>query len=155
VYNVLMSEKSESQLTDEFKKDIKEKRKQNNYLGTFLAFLAIALVFGTLGVAGYQMIFRPESIETKSASEKIESRPEQKVETKTETPAVTAPAATTPAPAATTPAATSETTYTVVAGDSWSSIANAHGITSAKLMEFNGTTSEDLQIGQTIKIPKS
>ncbi len=152
-----MSEKSESQLSDEFKKDIKEKRKNNNFLGTIIAFLAIALVFGTVGVAGYQMLFRPEAIESKSASEKIESRPAEKKEAKVETPA--APAATTPA--ATTPAATTttttatETTYTVKSGDTWSTIANANGLSSAKLMEYNGTTSENLQIGQTVKIPKS
>ncbi len=149
-----MSEKSESQLSDEFKKDINEKRKSNNFLGTVIAFLAIALVFGTVGVAGYQMLVRPESIESKSASEKIESRPAEKKEVKTETPstpAATTPAPTTPAPAAT----TSETTYTVKSGDTWSTIANANGISSAKLMEYNGTTSEDLQIGQTVKLPKS
>jgi cytoskeletal protein RodZ len=149
-----MSEKSEKQLSDEFKKDIKEKRNTNNLLGTFLAFLAIILVFGTVGVAGYQMLFGPEKIENKSASEKIESRPEEKKETQAVTPEVTAPApaATTPTAPATAPASTSKS-YTIVSGDTWSSVANANGISSAKLMEYNGTTSEDLQIGQTIKLP--
>jgi len=154
VYNVFMSEKSEKELSDEFKKDIKEKRKTNNLLGTFLAFLAIILVFGTVGVAGYQMLFSPEKTENRSVSEKIESRPEEKKETP-----VVSPESTTPAPAVvapttpvTTPASTSKS-YLVVSGDTWSSVANANGISSTKLMEYNGTTSEDLQIGQTIKLP--
>lgn len=150
-----MSNTSESQLSDEFKNDIKEKRKKNNFLGTFIAFLAIILVFGTVGIAGYQLVLGGNQVESKSASEKIESRPEEKAEVKEEEPAKTEAKVETKAetPAATT--TVTETQYTVVSGDTWSSIANANGLTSARLMEYNGTSAEDLQIGQVIKIPKS
>ncbi len=152
VYNSSMSKESESQLSDEFKKDIKAPHKNSNFFGTLIALIAIVLVFGTVGIAGYQMLFRPESIETKSAEEKIESRPVEKTETKTETKVETKTETKTTTPVAT---AEKDTSYTVKSGDTWSSIANANGMSSTKLMEYNGTTSEDLQIGQTIKVPKS
>jgi LysM repeat protein len=152
-----MSKEANSQLSDEFKKEIREKGGKKNILGTILAILAIVLVFGTIGVAGYELVFKPEQIQEKSANEKIESRPES-AETP-QTPAATTPAPaattpTTPAAPATTPAATTAT-YTVASGDTWSSIANANGMSSATLMKYNNATTEDLQIGQVIKIPKS
>lgn len=141
-----MSKEAKSQLTDEFKKDIRENGSKKNILGTLLALIAIILVFGTIGVAGYELIFKPEKIVQKSADEKIESRPDAKTET---------PKVETPAPAAVAPAATPTfTSYTVVSGDSYSSIANANGMSSAALMKYNGVTTEDLQIGQIVKIPK-
>ena len=149
-----MSKESKSQLSDEFKKDIKENGGKKNILGTILALIAIVLVFGTIGIAGYELIFKPEKVQQKSVDEKIESRPEEQIETpkvETTAPAPT-PAAEKPAPAAT-PAGTT-TDYTVVSGDSYSSIANANGLSSADLMKYNNATSEDLQIGQVIKIPK-
>ena len=143
-----MSKESDGQLSDEFKEDIRKNGGKKNIFGTILAVIAIIIVFGTIGVAGYELIFKPEKVEQKTADEKIESRPTEDI-TKTTTPAATTPAPTTVAPA---PAFTN---YTVVSGDSYSSIANANGITSEVLMKYNGATSEDLQIGQVLKIPKS
>lgn len=152
-----MSKETNRKLSDEFKNEIKEERKRKNIFGTILAFLAVVLIFGTIGIALYQLLMKPETVENKSASEKIISKPteDKKEPVKEEVPAATTPAPT-PTPAATTPAPTATSTdYTVVAGDTWSSIANANGMSSAKLMEYNGASSEDLQIGQVIKIPKS
>lgn len=143
-----MSKEYDGQLSDEFKEDIRKNGGKKNIFGTILAVIAIVIVFGTIGVAGYELIFKPEKVEQKTADEKIESRPTEDT-TKTTTPAVTTPAPTTLAPA---PAFTN---YTVASGDSYSSIANANGITSDVLMKYNGATSEDLQIGQVLKIPKS
>jgi len=145
-----MSKESNSQLSDEFKKDIRENGGKNNILGTLLALIAIILVFGTIGVAGYELIFKPESVEQKTANEKIESRPETVVETpKAETTTPT-PVAVTPTPVAT-PTATAKE-YTVAEGDVLGSIANKFDTTVAKLMALNGITDENsLQIGQVIK----
>jgi LysM repeat protein len=143
-----MNKESKNQLSDEFKKDIHESGAKRNVLGTILAFIAIILVFGTIGVAGYELIFKPEKTQQKTSEEKIESRPEQNVET---------PKAETPSPPVASPPETTvptSTEYTVVSGDSFSSIANANGMSSADLMKYNGITSEELQIGQIIKIPK-
>lgn len=140
-----MNKKADDQLSEEFKTDIRENGSKKNILGTLLAIIAIVLVFGTIGIAGYELVFKPEKIQTKTADEKIESRPIEK----TETPAVQTPA---PAPVPTTQPAFTE--YTVVSGDSFSSIANTNGLTSAELMKYNNVTSEDLQIGQTLQIPK-
>lgn len=146
-----MSKENDSRLSDEFKKEIKESRKNNNLLGTFIAAIAIILVFGTVGIAGYQMIFRPDGIESKSASEKIESRPEEKKETLPAT-ATIPEVATTPAAPASTPAATT-TTYTVLSGDVLGSIASKFSVSVAKLMQLNGITDEgSLQIGQVLKL---
>jgi len=134
-------------LSDEFQKDIRENGGKRNILGTLLALLAILLVFGTIGVAGYELIFKPEQIQQKSAEDKIESKPTETVET----PKVEAPVVATPAPAATD---LGYTEYAVVSGDSFSSIANTNGMSSSDLMKYNNVTSEDLQIGQIIKIPK-
>jgi LysM repeat protein len=147
---------STSDLSDEFKNEIKKSRKNRNFLGTILAFMAIVLIFGTIGIALYQLIEKPEATENKAASQKILSKPaaDQKATTTTpSTPAAT-PATTTPAATTTTSTATTKD-YTVVAGDTWSSIANANGMTSAALMKANSSTTENLQIGQVIKIPKS
>lgn len=142
-----MSKESNNQLSDEFKNDIRDNAGKRNIFGTILALIAILLVFGTIGIAGYELIFKPEQIQQKSADEKIESRPVETVET----PKVEAPAVVTPAPVATD---LGYTEYTVVSGDSYSSIANTNDMSSADLMKYNSTTTEDLQIGQVIKIPK-
>jgi LysM repeat protein len=147
------------QLSDEFKKEVKESGSKKNILGTVTALIAIVLVFGTIGIATYELIFKPDKIQQKSADEKIESRPEAQVETPTTgTTTPSATATSTPAPAITTPPTTTTqptyTNYTVVTGDTYSSIANANNLSSASLMQYNNTTSEDLQIGQVIKIPK-
>ena len=143
-----MSKESKNQLSDEFKKDISENGAKRNVLGTVLALIAIVLVFGTIGVAGYELIFEPEQIQEKSADEKIESRPKETVETpKVETPAVEAPAPATPT--VSTPPVKE---YTVVEGDVLGSIASRFETTVAKLMELNGITDENsLQIGQVLK----
>ena len=143
-----MSKESKNQLSDEFKEDIRENGAKRNVLGTVLAFLAIVLVFGTMGIAGYELIFKPEQIQQKSADEKIESRPTETIETpKEETPAVV-----TPAPATPTVSTPTVKEYTVVEGDVLGSIANRFETTVAKLMELNGITDENsLQIGQVLK----
>ena len=146
---LVMNKESTSQLSDEFKKDIRENGGKKNILGTILAILAILLVFGTIGVAGYELIFKPEKVQQKSADEKIESRPS--AETVVPAPAPTTPVAVTPVAVTATPGFTN---YTVVSGDTFSSVANKNNMTSTELMKFNGSTTEDLQIGQVIKIPK-
>lgn len=156
-----MSKAIDGQLSDEFKKDIRENNGKRNILGTLIAFIAIILVFGTLGIAGYELFFKPDASSTKTAEEKIESRPasdDSTTNTTTTTPAATTPTTTPDTTTTSTPEATTEseyTEYTVVSGDSYSSIANANGMSSAELMEYNDTSSEDLQIGQVIKIPKN
>lgn len=145
-----MSKEINSQLSDEFKKDIRENGGKNNILGTLLALLAIVLVFGTIGVAGYELVFKPEKVQQKTANEKIESRPTEVVETpKTET--VTPAPVSTPTAPAVTPTATAKE-YTVVEGDVLGSIATKFDTTVAKLMALNGITDENsLQIGQVLK----
>lgn len=145
-----MSKEKNSQLSDEFKKDIRENSGKKNILGTLLAFIAVLLVFGTIGVTGYELVLKPEETMQKSSEEKIESRPTETEEIK-EVPreeAVVTP------PATPTETVAEYTDYTVASGDSYSSIANANGMSSADLMKYNGVTTEDLQIGQVIKIPK-
>lgn len=148
-----MSKEAKSQLSDEFKKDIRENGGKKNILGTLVAIIAIVLVFGTIGIAGYELVFKPENIVEKTANEKIESRPNETVETpKADTPA---PAPVTPAPTTvTTPTAPTSTAkeYTVVEGDVLGSIATKFDTTVAKLMALNGITDENaLQIGQVLK----
>jgi len=150
-----MSKKEGSQLSDEFSKEIKESRGNKNIFGILTAIVAVILIFGTIGLASYQLFFRPEQNESKSAEEKIESSPESSEKAAT-TPAATTPAATTPA--ATTPAAanTSATQdYLVVDGDVMGSIATKFNTTVANLKTLNSITDENsLQIGQTLKVPK-
>ena len=150
-----MSKKEDSKLSDEFQKEIKESRKSKNYLGVLLALIAIVVIFGTVGVAVYQFVYKPDVVNNKSADQKIESRPEEEVTKPVETPApaVTPPAATTTTPPVST--TTGYTNYTVKSGDTWSSIANDNNMKSTDLMTYNGATAEMLAIGQVIKIPKS
>jgi hypothetical protein len=145
-----MSKEIKGQLSDEFEKDIREKHKSRNVLGTVLALISIVLVFGTIGVAGYELVFKPEKTLQKTADEKIESRPDPVTDT---TPSANTSPVADVASSAPTVVATS-TDYSVVSGDSFSSIANANSMSSADLMKYNNTTAEDLQIGQIIKIPK-
>lgn len=93
---------------------------------------------------------------TRAPGEKIENQPEVKdestkaAETKTLAPAT----ATAPAPAAPAPAKKSETTYVIKEGDTLSGIANANGMTSKQLMDYNGIVDPaSITPGQSIKIP--
>lgn len=148
-----MSNEDNNKLSDEFKNEINKSGSQKNILGTLLALLAVFLVFGTIGVAGYELIFKPETIEQKSSGEKIESRPQE--DEKTETVVTQEESSEVPKAQEETKNAEPEfTEYTVVSGDTYSSIANANDMSSADLMSYNGVSGEDLQIGQVIKIPK-
>lgn len=90
--------------------------------------------------------------ETKTPSEKIENQPEIKEEKPSEAPATTQPA---PAPTpAEQPKEEGYTVYVVKEGDTLSGIANANGMTSARLMDYNGLVDINLMPGQNIKIPK-
>lgn len=53
------------------------------------------------------------------------------------------------------PTSSTETTYTVVKGDSLYKIANKFGVTVDNLKEINNLTSNTLSIGQVLKIPTS
>lgn len=147
-----------TQLSDEFKRAIREDRGKKNILGTILAFLAVVLVFGTIGIAGYELFFKTDASTTKTADEKIESSPtanDVAVTTNDTTAATTDTTTTDSADASTSTSTADYTEYTVVAGDSYSSIANENDLSSTELMEYNDTTDENLQIGQVIKIPNN
>lgn len=92
---------------------------------------------------------------TKTPAEKIENQPEIKnEEPKTEKPSATAPAEQqTPAPADQ-PKEESYTVYVVKEGDTMSGVANANGMSSSQLMEYNGLVDITLMPGQNLKIPK-
>jgi LysM repeat protein len=152
-----MSKNAGSGLSDEFKKHIKETRSNKNIFGVITALIAVILVFSFLGVASYEIFFKQAKAETKSASEKIESKPgdqaavaadTSQTEKKTETPA-------TPATPAASTSSDQTTTYVVVEGDVLGSIAGKFNTTVAKIKELNNITDENsLQIGQTLKVPK-
>lgn len=54
-----------------------------------------------------------------------------------------------------TPATAVETTYTVVAGDAMSLIAQRFGTTSAAIRAANNLPNDDVRIGQVLKIPRA
>lgn len=144
-------------LSQEFREEIKGvKSKRKKSTATWILIILILLVFGSLVVGTYQIFFRSEKIDQikDDSASKIENRPEIPETPVVETPQATVPENTTPTTPDPTPAP-SVTEYTVQAGDTWSSVANANGMTSKELMDYNSATSEDLQIGQNIKIPKS
>jgi LysM repeat protein len=154
----------DGQLSDEFKKEIKESGSKKNILGTVTALIAIVLVFGTIGVAGYELLFKPDKVQQKSADEKIESRPDSQTETSTTGTTATAATPTTPkAVTTTTPTTTAQTSnepqyteYTVADGDVLGTIATKFNTTVANLKTLNSITDENsLQIGQVIKVPKN
>lgn len=75
----------------------------------------------------------------------------------TRTPASTSTPGTTPSGTATaTPSAGgSETTYTVVAGDAMSLIAQRFGVTAAAIRAANNLPNDDVRIGQVLRIPRA
>lgn len=148
-----IEENKNQDLFEDFKNEVFSQTKRNTGKIVLISTLII-IIFGMLGVASYQIFFKPEKIDdTKTASEKIESRPEIKEETSTkEEPK--SEVVTPPTPASTPTPQPTEVSYTVQSGDTWSSIANSNDMTSTELMKYNGASGEDLQIGQTVKIPK-
>lgn len=151
----IKKQEKESDILDEFKNEVLNRKKRSVPKILGISFL-ILVVFGLLGVAAYQIFYKPEQINTpKTAEEKIENVPQDTEKPKQDTPQPTPTPTPTPTPAPTPAPTPTVTDYTVQAGDTWSSIANANGMTSANLMKYNGATSESLQIGQVIKIPKN
>lgn len=148
-------EKNEEEaIVDEFKEELIHEREKRTKPMVWVLFVIILLIFGSLGVGAYQIFLKPEKIEeAQENQDKIQNRPAEEEAPKTEEKKEEPKQETAPVQNTTT-TAPDYTEYTVAEGDTWSSIANEHGITSAKLMEYNGTSSEDLQIGQKIKIPK-
>lgn len=69
--------------------------------------------------------------------------------------AATSTATSTATPTPTPTAVAAETTYTVVAGDAMSLIAQRFGTTSAAIRTANNLTNDDVRIGQVLKIPRT
>ena len=133
---------------DNLKNAIKKEAAKSDVMSRFMIPLFTFIVIGLVAAGLTWYYSRPELTDQKTKAEKIENAPNVKEEPqlKNTTPA---PAATTPAPAA-----TSATTYTVQSGDTMSSIANANGLTSKQVADYNGITDVDsLKIGQVLKIP--
>lgn len=132
---------------DEFKDEVKKEAERGAaFKRIFLPLLVFLLIGGAVAFATWYYA-RPEKTVPKT-EEKIQTPPTDNTN-KTPTPAatITPPPVATPAPAA-------PKTYTVQAGDTMSSIANANGLTSAQLASYNGITDPNsLQIGQVLKIP--
>lgn len=136
---------------DNLKNAIKKEAAKSDVMSRFMIPLFTFIVIGLVAAGLTWYYSRPELTDQKTKAEKIENAPNVKEEPqlKNTTPAP-APAATTPAPAATTAA----TTYTVQSGDTMSSIANANGLTSKQLADYNAITDVDsLKIGQVLKLP--
>lgn len=142
-------EKTKS-LSSEFKDGIEKEGKGSNLLNIIVTLVFIVIIFGSMGIAAYEIFYKPEKIETKSSEEKIESRPDSGGEI-TETTVTTVVAETT---TTTTKAASGAKEYTVISGDTLGAIATKYSTTVEALMSYNGITDEtSLQIDQVIKIP--
>lgn len=140
------------ELSDEFKTEIKKKGKKNNLPRFLLITTSLIIVFGVIGLGGYEIFFQEKEIEQQTSEEKILNTPteETAVEEKTDGQETT-PAAE-PADAKTT--TPSSTEYVVVAGDTLGAIATKYNITVEALKTLNNITDETLlQIGQKLKIP--
>lgn len=139
-------------LHEELKTHSKKDRKRRIVANVFV-FLTI-LVFVILAkVFVFKGDIKISDDQKKSPSEKIETQPNLNEETKpAENPATPAPA--TPAPAPTPAPDPGYTTYVVKEGDTMSGVANANGMTSKQLMDYNGLVDPTLMPGQNIKIPK-
>ena len=57
------------------------------------------------------------------------------------------------APAGSAAAADSDGTYTIKSGDNLGSIAKRHGTTVAKLRDANGLKTDQIKVGQKLKVP--
>ncbi|MEI6266499.1 MAG: LysM domain-containing protein [bacterium] len=152
-----MTKKAKESLSSEFKEEIKKSRSGlNGVFNVIIAILTIILIFGTVGMAAYQMLYKSTNVENKTVEEKIESRPKEEAVVATTTPVPTS----TPVPVVATPEPTAEPVvsksgeYTVAAGDVLGTIASKYNTTVAKLKELNSITDENsLQIGDIIKVP--
>ncbi len=130
---------------DEFKDEIKKEAAKGDLVKKFFIPLFVFLIIG--GGVGFATWYyaRPEKTVPKT-EEKIQTPPTVD-ETKEETPAVVTPTTSEPVEK-------KETSYTVIEGDTLSSIANANGMTSTELATYNNITDvNSLHIGQVIKIP--
>lgn len=135
---------------DNLKNEIKKEAAKSDVLSRFLIPLFTFLIIGLVAAGLTWYYARPEVANVKSKEEKIENAPDVKEEPQLQSNAPAATPATKPAPTVT----TSATTYVVQSGDTMSSIANANGLTSKQLADYNGITDVDsLKIGQTLKIP--
>jgi len=148
-----------STLNEELKKH--SKKEHTRRIITYSVVFTALIVFVVLAkIFVFKGNIRISETEEKSPSEKIETVPattvetEKKPETKpteTTTPASPAPA---PAPAPTPAPEQGYTTYVVKEGDTLSQIANANGMTSKELMDYNSLVDPELMPGQNLKIPK-
>lgn len=136
--------KEKIKLSDEFKKEIKT-RKKRPWVSIVIVSVLGLVVFTSLGIGSYQIFIRPADIKQTNDANKIESRPASSTpKTTTVVPAVTSP-----------PATKTPQTYTVQAGDTLSGIAAKYNTTSQVLASYNGIADPEsiLSIGQVIKIP--
>ncbi|MDD5692949.1 MAG: LysM peptidoglycan-binding domain-containing protein [Patescibacteria group bacterium] len=146
--------KEVTNLSNEFQKEIKERKKTSNWLAISSVAIISLIVLGSLAIGAYEIFLKPEKIVNKNNTEKIESRPtEDKGKVDDKKVQTTAPAAT--APSTPTPTAVGTEEYTIVDGDNLGSIATKYGTTVEKLKSANNIQDETLlQIGQKIKIVK-
>lgn len=139
--------------------DLKKAVKRDSEKGKVMRVLLPLLVFLTLGgLIGYATWYytRPERTEnTKTVEEKIQTPPvvDETEKTELEETITEEPVKEEPKEETTT---ADYITYTVKSGDTLSGIANDHGLTSSELADYNNISDvHSLQIGQTLKIPKS
>ena len=137
-------------LSNEFQREIKERKKTSNWLALSSIVIVSLLVFVSLALGTYEIFFKSEEIE-KNKAEKIESKPSEdntKVDSNKSQPL--------PATTSTPPVSTATTEeYTIADGDNLGAIATKYGTTVEKLKSANNIQDETLlQIGQIIKIVK-
>jgi len=140
-------------LSEDLKKHSKKDR--NRRLLANVAIVFIVIVFVILAkVYVFKGDIKINDQQAKTPSEKIENTPkEDKKEEASQTAKEPSPA---PAPAPPPPAEDKGyTTYVIKEGDTLSGIANANGMTSKQLMDYNGIVDPaSILPGQSIKIPK-
>jgi LysM repeat protein len=137
----------EVNLSNEFQKEIKERKTPRNWFVSSSLMIVSLIVLGSLVLGAYDIFFKSEKITIKNSSEKIESKPsEDKTKVKDKTSETTISATSVP------PAAEE---YVIVDGDNLGLIATKFGTTVEKLKSANNIQDETLlQIGQKIKIVK-